>query len=132
MKNCKKCKQDKELSCFRLGRNICKQCSSIQDKISHAKPSSLYRKYKYDANKRNISFLLSLEDFISYLNNKCFYCGESPDKIGLDRKNNNIGYEKDNVVACCKQCNFLKGSLNTKDFFDLIKKINKTQGFNND
>lgn len=131
MRKCTKCGQEKELSLFRAGRKTCKSCLYAQDEVSHSKPSSLYNKYKYDAKRRNIPFLISLDEFISYPN-KCFYCKEILNKISLDRIDNSLGYEKDNIVSCCKKCNFLKGSLNTKEFFDLIKKINKAQGFNND
>lgn len=132
MKKCIKCKQDKELSLFRMGKNVCRSCTSIQNKVYHAKPLYLYKSYKYDANRRNIPFLISYEEFLVFQNQKCFYCNDHPDKIGLDRKDNNLGYDKDNIVACCKSCNFLKGSLNTDDFLNLVKKINKAQGFNND
>jgi len=34
--------------------------------------------------------------------------------IGIDRVLNNVGYEKGNVVPCCKDCNKFKGSLDAK------------------
>ena len=34
-----------------------------------------------------------------------------------------IGYEKNNVVACCYVCNKMKGTMELEEFIDHIKKI---------
>lgn len=64
---------------------------------------------------------LTFEQFLEFTaRTQCFYC-ESPifwgykkDKethaSNLDRKDNGKGYSKDNVVVCCRPCNFGKGA----------------------
>lgn len=41
---------------------------------------------------------------------KCHYCGSKLNSTGygLDRKDSNKGYTKDNVVTCCGMCNRTK------------------------
>ena len=41
---------------------------------------------------------------------------------GIDRIDNNIGYESKNVVSCCKICNYAKSNMNYKDFILWIQK----------
>lgn len=72
----------------------------------------------------------------------CFYCGlkssnEKRDKKkngkyisdeiikynGIDRIDNTKGYTKDNIVACCKHCNYAKRSMTTKEFLSFVKRI---------
>lgn len=44
--------------------------------------------------------------------NCCEYCGESDKKyLGLDRLDNKLGHEVDNVVVCCEKCNYILGDL---------------------
>ena len=42
---------------------------------------------------------------------------------GIDRMNNNIGYEISNVVPCCSVCNKMKSSLSKEEFLTQICKI---------
>lgn len=70
---------------------------------------------------RNISINLTYAEFLLLTEQEvCFYC-EGPVVWGqtqaynLDRKDNTKGYSKDNVVVCCKPCNFGKGARYTCD-----------------
>jgi hypothetical protein len=63
---------------------------------------------------------LSYEEFTEFTcNNECHYCGCSigwekfnPERLAynLDRKDNSLGYSKENCVVCCKECNYIKGA----------------------
>jgi hypothetical protein len=68
--------------------------------------------------------IMSFDDFLTFTKtDKCHYCGEKiiwsehttykerniNRKYNLDRKDNNIGYTKDNCVVCCSLCNYVKG-----------------------
>jgi hypothetical protein len=54
----------------------------------------------------------------------CAYCGEIPNELnGLDRIDNNKGYTIDNVVPCCKNCNWAKNDLSINEFKKHIEKI---------
>lgn len=101
--------------------------------------SAVLNDYKQSAKKRDYIFEIGREEFLKLITQNCFYCGSShSNKMppqnkkdssftynGIDRLDNNIGYVKNNVVTCCKQCNFLKRSLNYLDFIESIIKIYK-------
>jgi hypothetical protein len=81
-----------------------------------------YRKYLYSANKRCISFSLSVYQFNVITSGLCRYCG-SGSKIGIDRVDSSIGYELGNCVPCCTSCNWMKLNSSINDFLSHIKKI---------
>jgi hypothetical protein len=75
---------------------------------------------------------LSYEDFVEIIESGvCHYC-ETPVEIerhtranscgayGLDRKDNTIGYTKDNCVLCCARCNSGKSDIFTYDQWKYI------------
>jgi len=91
-----------------------------------------YYNLAYKNVKRHLKFtdsVMTFEEFLEFVAiNKCHYCkcdiqwpthrlkGDNyTGKYQLDRKNNSIGYTKDNCVVCCTQCNFIKGSHLTYD-----------------
>lgn len=72
-----------------------------------------------NAKERGIPFKLT---FVAYKNimraKKCFYTGielseveNAGDQRTIDRVNPNKGYEKGNVVACCKAMNNMKAAM---------------------
>ena len=69
--------------------------------------------YRGGAAKRGLPFTLTLSTFSILLNNKCHYCGISPtiSEMGIDRKDNNIGYVASNCLSACRHCNYAKGKL---------------------
>lgn len=76
---------------------------------------------------------LTVEDLkLLIVNKKCFYCGGMNKRCirenvyninGIDRIDSNGDYSIDNVVPCCKNCNYAKNSLTQKDFLQHINKI---------
>lgn len=55
---------------------------------------------------------------------ECVYCGEKATVVnGVDRIDNEIGYEVGNVVPACSTCNFMKGKLHFSDFLLHCEKI---------
>jgi hypothetical protein len=42
---------------------------------------------------------------------------------GLDRVDNNRGYEKDNIVPCCETCNKAKLQMSLGEFLNWIKRV---------
>ncbi len=70
-----------------------------------------YTEYKKNAKLRGIDFRVSFEEYEDIVNNPCFYCdGVHPDRgfNGMDRKDSSQCYRVDNVVSCCKMCNYMK------------------------
>jgi hypothetical protein len=101
--------------------------------------SELYRKYSHSAKKRKLDFNIDVSYFSKIIFENCFYCGDKPSNIqksknnnkiplkynGIDRKNNELGYIKDNVVSCCRICNRAKSNLHYKKWIDYIVRISK-------
>ena len=98
----------------------------------------LCQSYEYRAKKTNKVFELTREDIRELTQSNCFYCNQPPSQIcnsvppnphnaypynGIDRINSKLGYVKGNVRPCCKACNFAKGSMPEKNFYDLDAKI---------
>lgn len=88
---------------------------------NHKADNYYYQDEKYNNNpkniiKRNLEKCVSYDDYgwiCELLNedSKCYICGEHFDynnKPTLDRINNDIGHEKDNVQLCCSICNVLR------------------------
>jgi len=82
-----------------------------------------YSRYKTSAKKRNLAFTLSLEEFGAYWQQPCIYCGDSISTIGLDRVDNERGYEPDNVVPCCTGCNYSKRDGTTESYIARCKRV---------
>lgn len=94
----------------------------------------IFSNYKYNAKNKNQEFALEKEYFMELLFKNCFYCGRAPFLLlqhnksrgeviynGIDRKNNDIGYLKDNCVTCCFECNARKSSIDFEKFIQWIK-----------
>jgi 5-methylcytosine-specific restriction endonuclease McrA len=76
----------------------------------------LWKNYARDARRRDIPWMLALEEFRVLAALPCGYCGKPPSNkrggvfyTGIDRKDNRHGYTISNCVPCCKQCNSIKG-----------------------
>jgi len=102
----------------------------------------LLRSYKANAKARKITWKLTEEEFDTLTQSPCHYCGEPPALRlsekgsnggyicnGIDRKNNKQGYLSENVVPCCKTCNWLKNTMPYEDFLSFILKAGRYQLF---
>lgn len=85
---------------------------------------------KAGARHRKIKFDLTLEHAAKLVSENCHYCGSEPNEIfrntktnGIDRVDSDNGYIKNNVVPCCKYCNFAKNNSSKEDFLDWIKRL---------
>ena len=122
-------------------RNIQKAINSYiekTDKLSHIR-----KQFKKIYNDGDIDF----NYFLELSQKDCYYCGSKPSNYkksqntrkefiidfyynGLDRLNNNLKHTKENVVPCCKICNFGKSNMDYNDFLNLVKNINKKERIN--
>lgn len=142
------CGTEKSVEQGSLTRKLIKSCGCImaknakkraqeRDRIGMLK-ERLYKEYIKSANKREYSFSLTKEEFVEIIEKACFYCGTINSNIatdyslretysynGIDRLNNDKGYEKDNVVSCCKVCNAAKSNLTKDDFLAHILAVYK-------
>lgn len=76
-----------------------------------------------NAKLREHSFLLTKEEFMSFWDNNCEYCGDKLNGIGLDRIDSSRGYEIDNVVPCCRWCNIMKLDNEVDEFIEHCRKV---------
>lgn len=87
----------------------------------HAKSLTVrYSRGRYNANKRKKVFTLSLDEYVMLLSNPCLYCNKDisgETGVGLDRINNDKGYEAGNVNPCCAKCNRIRSkSMGAEEF----------------
>jgi len=115
-----------------------------------------FDRYKINAKRMGRTFRLTKEEFVDIVSLNCYYCNAKPkisnmyldatgkrkhehkDRLqvtvdratakmnGIDRANNNLGYEKDNCLPCCYICNFLKKDYSISEFLKIIKKFIRT------
>lgn len=95
---------------------------SIENKINIDK---YLVSYIQSARNRNIAFNLTKEQFTEIILLPCYYCASYKEDqvVGIDRINSDKNYSVDNCVACCKICNFMKGTLSKHSFITQAHKI---------
>lgn len=88
-----------------------------------------WRVFNEQAKKRNIAVSISFDEYSKIVRTACSYCGEFTYEgySGVDRVQNVGSYEIDNVVVCCKTCNFMKGPSSGKEFLGKVEQIAKLQ-----
>lgn len=119
-RTCNRCHKTKHIEDFSIRKKdgltepICKSCQVIRNRSYSRTIQGRLTWSRYAAKKRNLQWELTDEDYGDLIIKPCEYCGSdlNPSGCGLDRKCNDIGYCKDNVVPCCKICNVVKN-----DFF---------------
>ena len=141
------CGKEKVISSNHLVNNEIKSCGCLIREERKKNPHNilewgfssmrqLISIYKASAKKRRCNFELTKEQFFELTKKDCYYCGAKPSNVskfrgcngsyiynGIDRIDNTKGYEINNVVTCCKQCNTAKGILTLQEFKDWGKKF---------
>lgn len=99
----------------RLSRNACPTEKGISIALCWTRDN---------ARTRGVPFTLTREEYAALIFKPCAYCGMAPrNKIagakmrgnfcllyqGVDRMDNERGYEPGNVAPCCQACNSIKG-----------------------
>lgn len=82
-----------------------------------------FKSIKAGAEKRGLSFNLSFAFVEKHYQSPCHYCGKKIKSVGFDRVDNKIGYEQNNVVPCCWDCNSMKGTKTYNHFVEQVKLI---------
>lgn len=80
---------------------------------------------KSTAKGRDLDWDISFECYDELIQNPCHYCFNSLHKetgVGLDRINNNIGYNLNNVLPCCGSCNKIRGDNLTVEEMEIAMK----------
>lgn len=119
-------------------------CLSIENKTkrisrNHTEITAIILGYKRHAKNRDFEWELSRKFVEKIIKQNCFYCGSKPlnkkktkNSIseglyysGIDRKDSLKNYVEDNVVPCCKICNYAKGNMELEKFKKWAIKIGK-------
>ena len=82
-----------------------------------------YTEYKGSAKSRGIDFSLTIKEFESFWQKPCYYCGDTIEKIGLDRIDSQKGYFIGNVTPCCTRCNKAKNDMSVTEFLNWVIKV---------
>jgi len=101
----------------------CKKCHIIRGSEFRRSPIGKLTEMKKDAKKRGIEFTLTIDDAERMWNFPCAYCGRKISILSLDRIDNSKSYNKDNVVACCRWCNYSKGTGSLSFFYRQCKMV---------
>ena len=73
--------------------------------------------------KDGISFSLTFEEFMTFWQKPCTYCGAEIKTVGIDRVDNTEGYSLENCVSCCWICNDMKSSRTKEFWLEHMKKV---------
>lgn len=141
------CLRTKSVSRHSLVNHGTKSCGCLQKLVAMkgalpnagADRNSWLSKYKRRSKENDVVFSLSDEEFYDICSMNCFYCNDRPSEKnhgykrkndtgtyfanGIDRLDPRIGYTKDNSVACCKVCNFMKTDKTQNDFIRKVLQI---------
>lgn len=103
----------------------------VEDSVIYKK---VYTAYKAGAKRRGIEFSLIFEQFYNLIISNCHYCGAESSNLmkrngkqgkynGIDRLDSSKGYVKDNVISCCKVCNYAKHTMHYEDFKEWVRRV---------
>lgn len=85
--------------------------------------AAIYR-YKSCSKRKGLIWDLDDRHAEDLLTDNCYYCGSSPLPCnGIDRVDNARGYESDNVVTACLQCNIGKNDYTREEFLDWTLRV---------
>ena len=134
-KYCKRCDRTLPINHFHRDKKsedghafYCKECCSEYGKKWRMTASGVYSSVK-GRNKfyNNHPFKITKKEFVNWYKaqpQKCHYCGLSIElldrfnekfntkgvRFTIDCKDNEVGYEKDNIVLACDKCNTMKSN----------------------
>jgi len=132
-----------------IRHSLVKSCGCLVSECRRLKPgvtgfNCLYNDYKRGAEKRKLTFFLTKEEFKILTKQNCHYCKIEPKHInisnsskaseatkansayiynGIDRLDNNVGYELYNCVSCCSICNRGKHTMSYQEFMGYIERF---------
>lgn len=124
-------------SCGCLRRDVARE-KAAQAKDPRGRSFAMfYDRYRQSSRARGIAFTITREEFAELSIQPCHYCGSEPQARrhihvaepwignGLDRVDNDGGYELGNVVPCCFRCNRMKMDMTLVEFRDHVAKIHQ-------
>lgn len=138
------CGVEKELNRHNVMAGTTKSCGclrvdqlTVQAKSKEGVIKWVFNTYRREAGKRDLEFRLSQREVTDLIFKDCAYCGYPPCNVyngakalgivhlynGIDRVDTSVGYLTDNVVTCCRYCNFAKGTRPVEDFLKWLDHV---------
>lgn len=148
---------EKSVYCKQLCRNHYEQLWKAENKTKRAAILEKYHKsskYKNTSLKyretpkgrlaylkthvkhRKLECSLTVPEYAEIIKSNCYYCGcnifNSSYGYGLDRIDNSKGYEINNVLPCCGECNKLRmDRLSVEETIEVVKLLKKLRNKDN-
>ena len=97
---------------------VCRRCKRAQ-------PHQRFSVLRCKARRKGWRWELTKEQFMTFWQSPCHYCGAAIDTVGLDRVDSNLGYITDNVAPCCQRCNFGKSNTPVEAFLERCRRISQ-------
>jgi hypothetical protein len=134
------CGRERVIPAHTLTARVAEECTCDMVGVPEGVASfnRLYINYRWNAISRGLTFELNKEIFKELTKQNCYYCGKEPSQItkgksnngeyiynGIDRIDSTKGYIEENVITCCKRCNYAKSNFSQEDFFDWIEIVYK-------
>ena len=100
--------------------------------------NEVFDSYRKRAAEKNIEFQLDINSVRTLIESSCHYCTKNYSSTkfrkggkfqfrhnGIDRKDNSLGYTKENCVTCCQQCNYAKNDYTYEEFREWVQRVSK-------
>lgn len=138
------CGNEYVISHSALEAGMTKSCGCLRsiNKLARRTPkqrsgvNTVFSSYRANARQKNLTFDLTRDEVEGLISKPCFYCGicrsnnrqvgNSQDRVkynGIDRVDSTKGYTLDNVVTCCRQCNYGKLRQSPEEFIDWARRV---------
>lgn len=91
-----------------------------------AKPETYFTRIRNEARYKNRPFEISLEAALQLVNERCYYCNNDFEGLGVDAFDHRLGFVPGNVRSCCTPCNKMKADYHGEDFVRIMCNIGAT------
>jgi len=139
------CGKEKKIMGSAMTSGNTKSCGCLSKEVraskriskNHSEITAIILGYKRHAERRGFKWNLTRENVESIITKDCYYCGTKPTNIkktknsidnglnysGIDRINSSKDYTIENIVPCCRICNYAKSNLTLKEFQEWAIKL---------
>ncbi len=97
----------------------------VKEKNRRCKARNPYRYFLSPAKARGLEITITKDDYNARVWTACHYCGALPGDapLGMDRKDNAVGYTPENCVPCCWRCNRKKAADSDSEFIEYCRRV---------
>lgn len=107
-------------------KRVCSVCTAANQAkcVSEWRKNNPYKTSISTAKRRKLEWDISEEEYSIITSRRCHYCDGDLGRSGcrLDRKDNSVGYLKENVIPCCYSCNMIRNDLLTVEEMEVAMK----------